>query len=165
MLLGLLSSWSRSVYLANLISDISAAFSRSPFTPATAALFEITMGLKVLHRLRSWRWRWLRMNFPRRSTTSSWDAGEIEGGSWLKCLCFCTSSCFRATKEDEEQAQSKKGLKKQQKEAEKAAKKAEKQAKLVSVVLFFLVCCFTSVAPPSYSWLGCDVCVCRALWV
>lgn len=50
---------------------------------------------------------------------------------------FCASSCFRATTE-EEQAQSKKGLKKQQKEAEKAAKKAEKQAKLVSVYFFFL---------------------------
>jgi len=47
---------------------------------------------------------------------------------------LCTSSCFRAT-EEEQQAQSKKGLKKQQKEAEKAAKKAEKQAKLVSVVV------------------------------
>uniref|UniRef100_A0A671SRX3 Aspartate--tRNA ligase, cytoplasmic n=1 Tax=Sinocyclocheilus anshuiensis TaxID=1608454 RepID=A0A671SRX3_9TELE len=42
------------------------------------------------------------------------------------------SSCFRAG-EEEQQAQSKKALKKQQKEAEKAAKKAEKQAKLVSV--------------------------------
>uniref|UniRef100_A0A673GS54 Aspartate--tRNA ligase, cytoplasmic n=1 Tax=Sinocyclocheilus rhinocerous TaxID=307959 RepID=A0A673GS54_9TELE len=41
------------------------------------------------------------------------------------------SSCFRAG-EEEQQAQSKKALKKQQKEAEKAAKKAEKQAKLVS---------------------------------
>ena len=40
--------------------------------------------------------------------------------------------------EEEQQAQSKKGLKKQQKEAEKAAKKAEKQAKLVSVALFCL---------------------------
>lgn len=51
---------------------------------------------------------------------------------------LCSSSCFRAA--EEEQAQSKKGLKKQQKEAEKAAKKAEKQAKLVSglfLVLFF----------------------------
>lgn len=48
---------------------------------------------------------------------------------------LCVSSCFRAT-EEEQQAQSKKGLKKQQKEAEKAAKKAEKQAKLVSVLLF-----------------------------
>lgn len=57
---------------------------------------------------------------------------------------LCASSCFRVT-EEEEQGQSKKGLKKQQKEAEKAAKKAEKQAKLVSI---FLVCCFTSVAPP-----------------
>lgn len=44
--------------------------------------------------------------------------------------CFWLSSCFRAG-EEEQQAQSKKGLKKQQKEAEKAAKKAEKQAKLV----------------------------------
>lgn len=50
---------------------------------------------------------------------------------------FCGFSCFRAT-EEEQQAQSKKGLKKQQKEAEKAAKKAEKQAKLVSVI----DCCF-----------------------
>lgn len=59
------------------------------------------------------------------------------------------SSCFRAT-EEEEQAPSKKGLKKQQKEAEKAAKKAEKQAKLVSgIFYFFWVCCFTSVAPSS----------------
>lgn len=48
------------------------------------------------------------------------------------------SSCFRATVE-EEQAPSKKGLKKQQKEAEKAAKKAEKQAKLVSVFFWFVV--------------------------
>lgn len=70
---------------------------------------------------------------------------------------LCASSCFRAT-EEEEQGQSKKGLKKQQKEAEKAAKKAEKQAKLVSVFflfLFLLVFCFTSVATP-YSWQGCD---------
>lgn len=44
---------------------------------------------------------------------------------------FCVSSCCRAAEEDQ-QVQSKKGLKKQQKEAEKAAKKAEKQAKLVS---------------------------------
>lgn len=29
-----------------------------------------------------------RINFPRRSTTSSWDAEEIEGGSWLRCLCY-----------------------------------------------------------------------------
>lgn len=29
-----------------------------------------------------------RINFPRRSTTSSWDAGEIDGGSWLRCLCY-----------------------------------------------------------------------------
>lgn len=49
---------------------------------------------------------------------------------------LCTSSCFRAT-EEEQQAPSKKGLKKQQKEAEKAAKKAEKQAKLVSGLGFF----------------------------
>uniref|UniRef100_A0A673GRP4 Aspartate--tRNA ligase, cytoplasmic n=1 Tax=Sinocyclocheilus rhinocerous TaxID=307959 RepID=A0A673GRP4_9TELE len=46
--------------------------------------------------------------------------------------CCVVSSCFRAG-EEEQQAQSKKALKKQQKEAEKAAKKAEKQAKLVSV--------------------------------
>lgn len=57
------------------------------------------------------------------------------------------SSCFRAT-EEEQQAQSKKGLKKQQKEAEKAAKKAEKQAKLVSVVLFCFVF-FLVVSHPS----------------
>ena len=65
---------------------------------------------------------------------------------------LCVSSCFRA-QEEEQQAQSKKGLKKQQKEAEKAAKKAEKQAKLVSAALFFFlsVCFFTSVAP-CYSW-------------
>lgn len=49
---------------------------------------------------------------------------------------LCASSCFRATVE-EEQAPSKKGLKKQQKEAEKAAKKAEKQAKLVSGLFYF----------------------------
>lgn len=30
----------------------------------------------------------LRINFPRRSTTSSWDGGEIEGGSWPRCLCY-----------------------------------------------------------------------------
>lgn len=48
------------------------------------------------------------------------------------CFCCVVSSCFRAG-EEEQQAQSKKALKKQQKEAEKAAKKAEKQAKLVSV--------------------------------
>lgn len=48
---------------------------------------------------------------------------------------LCASSCFSAA--EEEQAQSKKGLKKQQKEAEKAAKKAEKQAKLVSGLFFF----------------------------
>lgn len=51
---------------------------------------------------------------------------------------LCVSSCFRAT-EEEQQAQSKKALKKQQKEAEKAAKKAEKQAKMVRVVLFSTV--------------------------
>lgn len=51
---------------------------------------------------------------------------------------LCAFSCFRATEEEEQQqAQSKKGLKKQQKEAEKAAKKAEKQAKLVSGVFVF----------------------------
>ena len=49
---------------------------------------------------------------------------------------LCVSSCFRAT-EEEQQAQSKKALKKQQKEAEKAAKKAEKQAKLVSPLPHF----------------------------
>lgn len=48
---------------------------------------------------------------------------------------LCVSSCLRATEEDQ-QAQSKKALKKQQKEAEKAAKKAEKQAKLVSGAFF-----------------------------
>lgn len=52
-------------------------------------------------------------------------------------LNVCVPSYFRAAAE-EEQAPSKKGLKKQQKEAEKAAKKAEKQAKLVSDI------CFTS---------------------
>lgn len=50
---------------------------------------------------------------------------------WPLVFMLCASSCCRAATE-EEQAQSKKGLKKQQKEAEKAAKKAEKQAKLVS---------------------------------
>lgn len=53
---------------------------------------------------------------------------------------LCASSCFSAA--EEEQAQSKKGLKKQQKEAEKAAKKAEKQAKLVSGLGCFLVFSF-----------------------
>ena len=68
---------------------------------------------------------------------------------------LCVSSCFSAT-EEEQQAQSKKGLKKQQKEAEKAAKKAEKQAKLVSRAVF----CFFSqtsilmshIRHPFYSW-------------
>lgn len=65
---------------------------------------------------------------------------------WKLTLVFmlCASSCFRATTE-EEQAQSKKGLKKQQKEAEKAAKKAEKQAKLVSMCV---VCFFFFLPPP-----------------
>lgn len=62
---------------------------------------------------------------------------------------LCVSSCFRAT-EEEQQAQSKKALKKQQKEAEKAAKKAEKQAKMVRCFVFF---CFVVLhPPPSYSW-------------
>lgn len=62
------------------------------------------------------------------------------------------TSCFRVAtaEEEEQQSQSKKGLKKQQKEAEKAAKKAEKQAKLVSG---FIVCRSTSirlsVVPPA----------------
>uniref|UniRef100_A0A3B3DM72 Aspartate--tRNA ligase, cytoplasmic n=1 Tax=Oryzias melastigma TaxID=30732 RepID=A0A3B3DM72_ORYME len=54
---------------------------------------------------------------------------------WRRKLTFlfmpCVSSCFSAA-EEEQQAQSKKGLKKQQKEAEKAAKKAEKQAKVAA---------------------------------
>lgn len=57
---------------------------------------------------------------------------------------LCAFSCFSAA--EEEQAQSKKGLKKQQKEAEKAAKKAEKQAKLVSV--FFLWIVVSHPSPP-----------------
>lgn len=62
------------------------------------------------------------------------------------------SSCFRAT-EEEQQAQSKKALKKQQKEAEKAAKKAEKQAKLVSIVFLKYFCFVVShPLPPFYSW-------------
>lgn len=63
--------------------------------------------------------------------------------------------------EEEEQAQSKKALKKQQKEAEKAAKKAEKQAKLVSVVFLGLL---SHIRCPSYSWYG-DVQWCWALHV
>lgn len=57
---------------------------------------------------------------------------------------LCVSSCSRAT-EDEQQAQSKKALKKQQKEAEKAAKKAEKQAKLVSACTCFFSFFFSPV--------------------
>uniref|UniRef100_A0A672SZE0 Aspartate--tRNA ligase, cytoplasmic n=1 Tax=Sinocyclocheilus grahami TaxID=75366 RepID=A0A672SZE0_SINGR len=63
------------------------------------------------------------------------------------------SSCFRAS-EEEQQAQSKKALKKQQKEAEKAAKKAEKQAKLVSVPVVFDV--FSLRLSLSLSWIEAD---------
>lgn len=71
-----------------LLSDISALQTpTSPFKQAAAVLSEITMGIKGRGDLKSWRWRWLRINFPRRSTTSFLDEGEIEGGSGLKCLC------------------------------------------------------------------------------
>jgi len=57
---------------------------------------------------------------------------KLKEGRWkFDRAVFLFSSCFRAGEEEQQQAQSKKGLKKQQKEAEKAAKKAEKQAKLV----------------------------------
>lgn len=67
--------------------------------------------------------------------------GRNRRWKWTLVFMLCASSCCRAATE-EEQAQSKKGLKKQQKEAEKAAKKAEKQAKLVSVCV--CVCVYTS---------------------
>lgn len=64
------------------------------------------------------------------------------------------SSCFRAG-EEEQQAQSKKALKKQQKEAEKAAKKAEKQAKLVSVCARRRkLCPLCSPGPTAAVWRG-----------
>lgn len=66
---------------------------------------------------------------------------EVDFGVYVVCLFL-----LRAATE-EEQAQSKKGLKKQQKEAEKAAKKAEKQAKLVSVCM--CACVHTSDTPSS----------------
>lgn len=73
---------------------------------------------------------------------------------------LCASSCFSAA--EEEQSQSKKGLKKQQKEAEKAAKKAEKQAKLVSGLLFIYFFSFLiHIRRPLLTAVG--VSTCRAV--
>lgn len=72
---------------------------------------------------------------------------------------LCASSCFSAA--EEEQAQSKKGLKKQQKEAEKAAKKAEKQAKLVSGLFCFFFSFLIHIRQPLLTAVR--VSTCRAV--
>lgn len=87
--------------------------------------------------------------------------GRRRNRRWKSTLVFmlCASSCCRAATE-EEQAQSKKGLKKQQKEAEKAAKKAEKQAKLVSARLREWVRACPYIRRPLFQLLGVNALLC-----
>lgn len=104
-----------------------------------------------LSPLKSWTWWWLRISFPRQSTTSWWDGREAGGGSWLFCLCrvFLPVSVRRRRSSRLSQRKAWRNSRRKQRKLQRRLRNRPKW----SVVVCFSLLCFDVSLPLN----SCDV--------